>query len=88
MKIFLNIRYCKCCITIWHYWFFNHGFNFQDYVCHDCHDLAFVMLIGNVTDIAIITVKNVDYHCIFHNISKSEAINLLKISVLADRGYV
>ena len=42
------------------------------------------MLIGNVTDIAIITVKNVDYHCIFHNISKSEAINLLKNSVLTE----
>ena len=74
MKLFLNIRYCKCCITIW----------IQDYICHDCHDLTFVMLIGNVTDIAIITVKNVDYHCIFHNISKSEAINLLKNSVLTE----
>ena len=40
-------------------------------------------------DIAIITVKNVDYRCIIHNISKSEAINLLnKTSILEDHGYI
>ena len=32
----------------------------------------------NISDIAIMTIKNVDYCCIIHNISKSEAINLLK----------
>ena len=25
---------------IYHYWFFNHGFKFQDFVCNGCHDLA------------------------------------------------
>ena len=51
-----------------------------------CHNLT--MLSVNISDIAIITVKNVDYRCIIHNISKSEAINLLKNSVLEDRGYI
>ena len=60
--------------TICHHWFFNHGFNFQDYVCNGCHDLA--MLSVNISDITIITVKNVYYRCIIHNISRSEAINL------------
>ena len=46
------------------------------------------MLSVNISDIAIITVKNVDYRCIIHNISKSEAINLLENSVLEDRGYI
>ena len=46
------------------------------------------MLCLNITDIVIITVKNVDYHCIMYNISKSEAINLLENSVLEDRGYI
>ena len=45
------------------------------------------MLSVNVSDIAVIIVKNVDYRCIIHNISKFEAINLLKNSVLGDRGY-
>ena len=40
------------------------------------------MLSVNVSNIAVDTVKNVDYRCIIHNISKSEAINLLKDSVL------
>ena len=65
-------RECMIC----HYWFFNHGFKFQDHVCNDCHDLT--MLCLNITDIAIITFKNVDYCCIMYNINKSEAINLLK----------
>ena len=65
---------------------FNHRFEFQDYVCNGCHDLA--MLCLNIGDITIITVKNVYYPCIIHNISKSEAINLLKNSVLKDRGYI
>ena len=63
---------CMIC----HYWFYNHGFKFQDSVCNGCHDLT--MLCFNISNIAIITVKNVDYHCIIHNISKSEAIHLLK----------
>ena len=36
---------------IWHYWFFNHGFRFQDYVCYGCHDL--IILSVNIKDIAI-----------------------------------
>ena len=43
------------------------------------HDLS--RLNVNISDIAIITIKNVDYRCIIHNISKSEAIDLLKNSV-------
>ena len=42
----------------------------------------------NIKDIAIITVKNVDYRCIIHNIHKSEAINLLINSVLEDYGFI
>ena len=36
----------------------------------------------------IFTVKNVDYCCITHNISKSEAVNLLKNFVFEDYGYI
>ena len=46
------------------------------------------MLSVNISNIAIITAKNFDYRCIIHNITKSEAINLLKSSVLEDRGYI
>ena len=42
----------------------------------------------NISDITIVTVKNVDYRCIIYNISKYEAISLLENSVLEDRGYL
>ena len=40
----------------------------------------------DISDIAIITVKNVDYSCIMYN--KSEAIHLLENSVLEDIGHL
>ena len=63
---------------------FNYGFEFQDSGCNGCHNLT--MLSVNISDIAIITVKNVDHCCIIHNISKSN--NLLKNSLLENRGYI
>ena len=46
------------------------------------------MLSVNISENAIITIKNVDHHCIIHNISESESINSLESSVLEDRGYI
>ena len=68
-----------------HYWYFNHGFKFQNSVCNGCHDLTVLFL--NLSDIAIITVKDIDYRCVVHDISKAEAIHLLENSVLDCRGY-
>ena len=59
-----NSKECMIC----HYWLFNHELKFQNYVCNGCHDLT--MLSVNISDVAIITVKNVDYRCIVHKISK------------------
>ena len=47
-----------------------------------------MMLCLNPSDIAIINVKGVYYRCNIHDISKSEAINLLENSVLNDSGYI
>ena len=44
------------------------------------------MLSVNVSNIATITTKNVDYRCVIHNISKSKGINLLKIMGLKIMG--
>ena len=69
------------------YFVFSHRFKLQDYVCNGFHDLSMLCLI--ISYIAIIIVKNIDYRCIvMYNISESEAINLLKISALDDRGYI
>ena len=77
-----NRKECIICS----YWFFNHGFEFQDYECNGCHDLT--MLSVNIGDIDIITIKNVDYRCTVYNISKSQANNLLANSIFEDRGNI
>ena len=43
---------------IYHYFFFNHAFKSEDYVFNDCHDLPILSI--NISDIANMTVKNVD----------------------------
>ena len=71
---------------ICYYCLFNHGFILQDSAYNGCNNLK--MVCANISDIAITTIRNVDYRCIIHNISKSEAISLLKNSVLEDRGFI
>ena len=46
---------CHCC-------FLNLGLKFEDSACNGCHDLT--LLSVNISNIAIITFKNVDYPCI------------------------
>ena len=77
-----NGEYCMVC----HYWFFDHGFKFQNFFCNGCYDLTMLCLI--ISDIAITTVKIIDSSCIFYDISKLEAIHLLKNYVVDDRGYM
>ena len=69
---------------IFHHLYFNHGFKSQNSVCNGCHDLT--MLSFDVNNVAIITVKNVDYRYIIHNISKFDPMDLLQIVI--DCGYI
>ena len=55
---------CMIC----HYWSFNNGCKFQNYACNGCHNLT----------ILSVTISNIANCCIIYNISKYEAINLLK----------
>ena len=70
-------------LSLFFFFFKIHGFRFQDFTCNGCHDLSV-----NISDIAIITIKNIDCRCIIHNISRSEAINLFLKCVLEDRRYI
>ena len=63
-----NIKECIIC----QYWLFNHGFKFQDSVYNGCSDLT--ILSANISNIAIMTIKNVDYRFIFHNINMKRLI--------------
>ena len=73
---------------ICHYGIFNRGLELQDSICNGFLDFTSVNISVSISDIAIITIKNVDYHCTIHNISKSEETNLLENSVIEYRGCI
>ena len=60
-----------------HYWYFlNYSFKFQPNVCSRCHNLLIISI--NLSDIAILKMKDSYYRCIISLISKNEAMNLMK----------
>ena len=71
---------CDIC----HYWYFlNKGFKSQPNVCNGCHDL--LMMSRNLSDIAILNIKDADYCCIISRINKSEDINLMQNTDLTEK---
>ena len=53
---------------------------------NSCNNLT--MLCLNISNIAVITARDVDHHCIIHAICKSKTVYLLESSVLVDCGYI
>ena len=76
----------ECDICHDFFFFFNKGFKFQTHVCNRFHDLLMTSI--NLSNIAILKIKNADYHCIITVISKSEAINLIKNIDLTEKGEI
>ena len=69
---------CDVC----HYWYFlSYSFKFQLNICNRCHEL--LMMSMNLSDTAILKIKDSDYVCIISLISKNEAINLMQNGDLA-----
>ena len=48
-------------------------------ICNDYHDLLMISI--DINSIAILNIHDVDYCCIINGITKSQAMNLLKILV-------
>ena len=48
----------------------------QPYACNGCHDLS--MMIYNLDDFMTLDTEGADYRCFVWNMSKSNAINMLK----------
>ena len=66
-----------------YYWYFlNFSFKFHPNVCNRCYDL--LMMSINLSNNAILNIKDSDYCCIISLISKNEAINLLKNADLTE----
>ena len=72
---------------LYQFWYFKDlGYKFQPYLCKGCHTVS--MMAYKLKNIAIINAKDVDYRCILWGISKDEAPNKLKNSVLEDKGVL
>ena len=63
--------------------FLNKGFKFKPYISNRSHVL--IMMSMNLSDIAILKIKNIDYCCIITGISKNEAIQLLQSIDLTEK---
>ena len=57
---------------ICNHYYFKKKFNYQSYVCNDCHD--FSMTVMDLSDFYILTIKGNDYRVYISNIDKKEAI--------------
>ena len=70
--------------NICYYWYFlNSGFKFQPNVSHRCHDL--LMIHTSISNIAILNIKSVDYHCIISGITKNETIHFMQNTDLTSK---
>ena len=63
--------------------FLNKGFKMEPNVCNGCHYLLMISM--NLSDIAILNIKSVDYRCIISEISKSESIILMQNIELTEK---
>ena len=61
---------CNC------WYFLDQGFKFQPNVCIGCDDSLMTSI--NLSNIAILNIKSVDYCCIISRISKGEATKLVQ----------
>ena len=60
------------------------GYKFELYACNKCLDIS--MMAHELKNVAILSVKGVDYRCVLWNIIKNDAINRLNNSKLNDKG--
>ena len=61
-----------------HNWYFlDNGLSLNRmYVCNGCHDISITLM--NPSNVDILNICHVDYHCIIDGTSKNEAVNLLE----------
>ena len=73
----------KAC-DICHYWYFlDKNFTFEQYLCDGFHDLMQKAMSFN--DVAIVSIKSIDYRIHFWYMSKDNAINIMHSSNLSNK---
>ena len=70
---------------ICHYWYFKDiGYEYEQYVCNECHGLS--MMVYDLDDFMILNVKVIDYRCFVVNMRKiNDPIKLLNNSAFCIR---
>ena len=69
------------------YWYFlDKNFNYEKYLCNECHDL--MQKVMNFNDVAIVSIKGNDYRINFWYMSKNDAIILMTNSNLKDKNGI
>ena len=63
-----------------HYWLFKDvGFEFEEHVCHGCHDL--LTMAYSLENIVLLSAKGGTFRCILWDNSKNEGLRRLKFSI-------
>ena len=78
-----NILTSKKCYLCSYWYFINKNFNYQKCLCNDCHDMSTKAI--SMQNIAIIYHNGHTYRINFAFISKNNAFNLMKKSVIIDK---
>ena len=78
-----NVSTRKKCYLCGYWYFINKNFNYQKYLCNGCHDMSTKAI--SMQNIAIIYHNGHAYRVNFAFISKNDAFNLMKKSVIIDK---
>ena len=78
-----NLSTSKKCYLCGYWYFINKNFNYQNYLCIGCHDMSTKAI--SMQNIAIIYHNGHAYRVNFAFISKNDAFNLMKKSVIIDK---
>ena len=73
-----NKKGVKCMVC--NFYYFKDKFDYQPYVCNDCHD--FSMTVMDLNNFFIVNIKSNSYRIYTNNIDKKEALIILKNSDL------
>ena len=63
--------------------FLNKNFNYESYLCDCCYDMSLKAI--NMKNVAIVYCGEQAYHINFKSMSKNDAFNLIKNSVIIDK---
>ena len=76
----------KQCDNCHYFYFLKKGFRFQPNVYNVCHDLLMISM--NLSDIATLNIKFLDYRCLISGISKLEPTNLMQNIDLTEKSQL